>query len=260
VTPASNTTHRGSEPLIELTNVSLQFQEKSSKDLEVFKQINLQIFPMDSVVIVGPSGHGKSSLLRLLAGLVPPSEGEVKWGGRPVPSLSRDERLQWLRQIGMLFQRNALFDSMTVFDNVAFPLSETAQLTGKEIHERVEFYLNAVRLLDSSHLFPNQISGGMQKRLGIARALALEPRVVLYDDPTAGLDPITSRQIVQLIQELKQKSKSTIVTVTNDLNRAYQLAGRIAFVMSSQLIETGSKQQTLSFNDTRVQQFLRGQV
>jgi phospholipid/cholesterol/gamma-HCH transport system ATP-binding protein len=173
-------------------------------------------------------------------------------------TLRGEERLEWMRKTGMLFQKNALFDSLTVADNVAFPLRETTKLTESEIKERVAYFLKAVGLDHAFELFPNEISGGMQKRLGIARALALHPELIFYDDPTAGLDPITSRMIVQLILELRKKMKSTIISITNDMNRAYQIADRLAMVIDGEVIITGNAEQTRSHRDPRVQQFIRG--
>lgn len=246
-------------PFIELRNLHLKFTA-GRIDQEVFRQLNLKVFSGDSVVVVGPSGQGKSVLLKLMGNLILPSSGDLYWGGQSVKDFSEEERQHWCRQIGMLFQKNALFDSMTVFENVAFPLIETTKLDAEQIRFRVEEYLKAVDLFAHRDLFPSQMSGGMQKRLGIARALALEPKIVLYDDPTAGLDPITSRRIIQLIQSLKEKFSGTIVTVTNDMNRAFQLAGRIIFVADQQILETGDKEQTLSHPNQRVRQFVRGEV
>jgi phospholipid/cholesterol/gamma-HCH transport system ATP-binding protein len=244
-------------PIISLKNVGLKVGQHPN-DLEIFENINMDILPGESVVLVGPSGKGKTSLLRVIGGLETPTTGEVFWGGKPIATLSHSEKLKFQRRIGMLFQRNALFDSMTVFENVAFPILETTTLTRDEVSLRVEKYLKAVNLFEFAEHYPNQISGGMQKRLGIARALALEPNIILYDDPTAGLDPITSRKIAQLILELRDKFKSTTVTVTNDMNRAYQLSGRIIFVFDREVVQTADKKAAQKSSDQRIQQFIHG--
>src|SRR5262249_39844909 len=150
-----------------------------------------------------------------------------------------------------------LFDSLTCAENVAFPLRETTNLNEEQIQTKVDFFLEAVGLSHARNLCPDEISGGMQKRLGIARALALSPQIVFYDDPTAGLDPITSRKIVDLILQLQKELKSTVIAITNDMNRAYQMADRIAMVVEQELVMTGSVEETKNHADLRVQQFIR---
>jgi phospholipid/cholesterol/gamma-HCH transport system ATP-binding protein len=162
--------------------------------------------------------------------------------------------------MGVLFQKNALFDSLTCGENIAFPLRETTGLTDWEIDKKVEHFLDAVGLPHAKNLYPDEISGGMQKRLGIARALALEPEIIFYDDPTAGLDPITSRKIINLILDLKQQKKSTIVAVVNDMNRAYQLADRMGMIIDKTLLITGTPEETRNHLDGRVHQFVRGET
>ena len=213
-----------------------------------------------SLVLIGPSGHGKSVVLKLFAGLLQPNRGAVEVGGRDLARLRGPARTGLLLKMGMLFQKNALFDSLTVAENIAFPLREKTALSEAEIQERVGFFLDAVGIAHARKLFPDEISGGMQKRLGIARALALKPSIVLYDDPTAGLDPITSRRIVDLILQLRREQKSTVVAVTNDMARAYQLADRLCMVVDGELIVTVDREQTLKHPDPRVAQFVRGRL
>lgn len=240
---------------LELQNVSIDFG-----DGPLLRNVNLTVGKGESVVLIGPSGHGKSVTLKLLAGLLTPTGGRINFEGADLNRISPAEQARLLLKMGMLFQKNALFDSMTVAENVAFPLKEKSQLTDAEIRERVDFFLEAVGISHAKDLFPDEISGGMQKRLGIARALALSPQIVLYDDPTAGLDPITSRRIIDLILKLRAEQKCTLVSVTNDMARAYQLADRIAMVVDGELIVTGNKAETLRHNDARVAQFIRGQL
>ncbi len=245
-----------STPLIELSNISLRFVDQL-----VFQNFNLRLFEGESLVLVGPSGSGKSQLMKLMTGLVSPDQGDILYRGAPLSTLSKMEWAQMREEMGFLFQQNALFDSMTVYENMDFTLSEVHPKKGREQRNReIQDLLKAVGLDHVLSLFPSELSGGMQKRLGIARALILQPRVVFYDDPTAGLDPITSRKIIQLILSLKEKSSGTIVTVTHDMMRAYQLAGRIQVCFHGEFIETGDAQQTRAFVHPKVQQFIKGEL
>ncbi len=227
---------------------------------KVLNSIDLEIKSGESVVLIGPSGSGKSLILKLISGLLNPTSGSIYINGKDLETLSHDERILLFRSMGMLFQKNALFDSLTVKDNVCFPLRETTDKSQFEIEEIAEYFLKEVGLDHVLDHFPDEISGGMQKRLGIARALALAPEIILYDDPTAGLDPITSRKIVDLILNLKDSGSSTLVTVTNEMNRAYQLADKIVMIVDGEAIVTGNESETKSFQDKRVQQFIKGQV
>lgn len=238
-----------------LRNVTIGFG-----DGPLLKKINLEVRQGEAVVLIGPSGLGKTVCLKLFAGLLRPNDGQVLIEGQDLHQISFRERVQLLLKMGMLFQKNALFDSLKVGENIAFPLREKTALSEAEIQDKVGFFLEAVGLSHARDLYPDEISGGMQKRLGIARALALNPQIVLYDDPTAGLDPITSRKIVELILHLRREHKSTLIAVTNDMARAYQLADRIVMVVDGELIVTGGKAETLAHKDPRVQQFIRGQL
>jgi phospholipid/cholesterol/gamma-HCH transport system ATP-binding protein len=209
----------------------------------VFRGVSLEVEAGSSIAILGPSGSGKSTLLRLIAGLLTPDEGSVVVDNS---------------NVGMLFQRNALFDSLTVEENLLFPLRERTGLTGAPARDRAREYLSSVGLAGTEALFPDELSGGMQKRLGIARALIVSPEVVLYDDPTAGLDPITSRMIAELINDLRRSSGTTVVAVTNDPHRAYQLGERIFLLKDGGLIAGGTPDQARSNADARVRNFLFG--
>ncbi len=242
-------------PAIELRSVSLNFGSDT-----LLKNFDLTIDHGEVFVVIGPSGGGKSSLLKLMTGLIEPTSGEVWIEGRNWRSMRGIERETVARKAGMLFQKNALFDSLSVFENVAFPLREVARAEEDQIRETVAFFLEAVGLAHASDLFPDEISGGMQKRLGIARALAMKPEYVFYDDPTAGLDPITSRKIIQLIVNLQKEMKTTVVAVTNDMNRAEQMAHRIGMVVDGELIVCGTPAETKLHPDPRVQQFIHGNL
>lgn len=240
---------------IELRNVGLAFGRE-----RLFEGVNLTVARGERLVLIGPSGQGKSLILKLMAGIVVPTEGSVLIDGRDMHALDKSERFLLMRKMGMLFQKNALFDSLTVGDNIAFPLRETTSLSEVEIQSKVTHFLEAVGLGHALALYPDEISGGMQKRVGIARALALNPEIILYDDPTAGLDPITSRKIADLILDLQKKSNSTVVAITNDMGRAYQLASRIGMVVDRNVLITGSVAETRAHSDPRVHQFIRGEL
>jgi phospholipid/cholesterol/gamma-HCH transport system ATP-binding protein len=150
----------------------------------------------------------------MMAGLIPPTSGQVLIAGESLYELPLEKKQQLMKRMGMLFQKNALFDSLSNGENIAFPMREVTHQSESEINSTVDYFLQAVGLSHAKNLFPDEISGGMQKRLGIARALALNPQIIFYDDPTAGLDPITSRKIIDLICELQKKNGSTVVSVT----------------------------------------------
>lgn len=242
-------------PILEMKNVTVQFDA----DL-VLQDVDLKIFKGDVVIIIGMSGSGKSVLLKTLAGLYAPTKGQVLCEGEDWQGLQSEEKRRLAKHIGVQFQKSALFDSMTVADNVRFPLKEHQALPEAEIPDRVKTCLQAVGLWEAKDLMPHELSGGMKQRLGIARAIALNPEIIFFDDPTAGLDPINSDKMADLIMELKSKYNSTIVVVTHDMARAYQMAGRIFLVANNHVIETGNAEQTKNHPDPRVQQFIHGQL
>lgn len=229
-------------------------------DQIILKKINFQIFKGEHVVLIGPSGHGKSILLKLMAGLLEPQSGELLFQRQNWSELSITQRNSHYLMRGMLFQKNALFDSLTVLENVLFPLEETgSKLSDSEQHKLAESYLSAVGLFHAKDLYPQSLSGGMQKRLGIARALILHPQILLCDDPVAGLDPITARSIVKLLKEMQKQNHTTCVSVLNDLNRAKELSTRILLVMDQEVVDLGSFDEALKTQNQKHLQFLRGE-
>ena len=225
--------------MISVENLGMAFGGKTW----VFRHVGFQVAKGESVVLLGPSGSGKSVMMKLLAGLLTPDEGSIR-----VES----------ENVGMLFQRNALFDSLTVEENLLFPLKERMGMTGEPARAKARVFLESVGLAGNETLYPDEISGGMQKRLGIARALIVEPEVILYDEPTAGLDPITSRTIAELIQVLRREHGSTLVTVTNDVHRAYQLGDRIFLLARGKLQAGGTPDEVRSSTDPAIHQFIHG--
>jgi phospholipid/cholesterol/gamma-HCH transport system ATP-binding protein len=224
--------------MITLHRIGKQFEDRW-----IFRDVELAVREKESVALVGPSGGGKSVLLKLVAGLLHPDEGHITLGSR---------------NVGMLFQKNALFDSFTVEENLLFPLKERKGIIGAEAKKRAAHFLEEVGLKGNEKLYPDEISGGMQKRLGIARALIVEPEILLYDEPTAGLDPITSRKIADLIRLLRQEVGSTLLTVTNDMQRAYQIGDRVCLLARGQLLDGGTPEQVQASEDPGLRQFIYG--
>jgi phospholipid/cholesterol/gamma-HCH transport system ATP-binding protein len=226
--------------VINLEEVGKQFSGKW-----IFRDLTFSVSRGESVVLIGPSGSGKIVLLKIIAGLLNADAGSVHLEST---------------NIGMLFQKNALFDSLSVEDNLLFPLRERLRITGSEARDRATSLLRAVNLPGTESLFPNELSGGMQKRLGIARALIVEPDILLYDEPTAGLDPITSRLIADMIGDLRKKRGTTLVTVTNDIQRAYQLGDQIFLLNRGELILGGTPEQTRATRIPKLKFFISGGI
>ncbi len=243
-----------STAMVKLSDVSLAIGGST-----LLRDVHLAVGRGEVVAVLGPSGEGKSLLLKIIAGLIEPTAGSLAVHGRNRSDLSAKDRLKLGRETGMLFQRNALFDSLTALENVSFPQIETLGRSIEASNVLSHTLLESVGLATAAERYPVEISGGMQKRLGIARALALKPKLILYDDPTAGLDPITSRKIIRLIKELQTRDQSTVIFVTNEISRAFQIADRIAFVFKGELIVTGTVAETRAHTDPRVAKFLRGQ-
>ena len=222
--------------VIHLRNIEVKFKERV-----IFESVNIEVPAQTSLAIIGPSGSGKSVILKVIAGLIWPSHGEVKVDSE---------------KVSMLFQKNALFDSFTLVENLLVPLAEVLLVEGSEAMDRSMAMLKAVGLDHAAKLYPDEISGGMQKRLGIARALIIEPEVLLYDEPTAGLDPITSRSIADLMIELQEKNKTTNVMVTNDLQRAYQVSDHIAFCAHKKIKLVGTPDELKATRDPELRKFI----
>jgi len=217
--------HTPGRPIIEFRNVVKRFG-----DQVVLDGVDLDVFPGDLIVIMGGSGSGKSTMLRLMIGSLLPDEGEVRVLDRNLAELDEHELNNVRRRIGILFQSGALFNSMTVGENVALPLQEHTLLDQKIIDIQVKIYLNQVGLFEHADKLPAQLSGGMKKRAGLARALALDPEVIFYDEPSAGLDPVTSAEIDQLILDVTKKLGKTSVVVTHEMDSAFRLADRMAML------------------------------
>ncbi len=237
--------------MIEIKNL-----KKSFNGFEVLKGVNLVIPAEQILFIMGQSGTGKSVLLKHIVGLLSPDEGEIWFENRDLTKLKEKEWTEVRKKIGFLFQEGALFDSMTVAENVAFPLREHAKLSEREIKVRVEELLTAVDMLQAKDKYPSELSGGMKKRAALARTLALNPQIILFDEPTTGLDPILQRSILDLIVELKEKFNLTCVLISHDLNLAFKYAHQIAFLHEGIIVEVGTPEKIRSSNHPFVQRFM----
>jgi len=240
--------------------VAIQFQ-KVSKRLgrkEVLRGIDLDVAPGESLVIIGRSGTGKSVLLKHVVGLLRPDDGSVRVNGVDVAALEDKELLELREQMGMLFQGGALFDSMTIGENVGLALKEHTPLPDKQIEIVVSEKLALVGLTGSEGSRPSSLSGGMKKRAALARALALNPKIMLYDEPTTGLDPITADVINRLIRRLQDRLKITSIAVTHDMRSAYHIADRIAMLHEGRIHAMGTPDEIQATRDPIVRQFIEG--
>ena len=223
-------------------------------DKEVLRGLNLHIPRGETSIVIGRSGCGKSVLLKLITGLMKPDGGEIRIDGEEISNLKDLNRIR--RKIGMLFQSAALFDSMTVEENVGFMLSQHSSLSKRDIEEIVAEKLHLVDLDGVQRLKPAELSGGMRKRVGLARAIAYNPEVILYDEPTTGLDPITGSEINRLIQDLHAKLKVTSVVVTHDMDSAFSVGTRMAMIHAGQVIASGSLAEIQKIDNSILQQFI----
>jgi len=230
--------------------------EKAFDDYEVLRGIDLELFQGENLVVLGRSGTGKSVLIKIISGLLSPDKGKVEVLGEDISKLN-DRELQALRiRIGFSFQNSALYDSMTVRKNLEFPLVRNRKgITRKEIDTNVESVLDAVGLSQTINQMPSELSGGQRKRIGIARTLILNPEIMLYDEPTAGLDPITCIEINDLINEVQQRYNTSSIIITHDLTCAKSTGDRIAMLLEGQFQREGTFDQVFDTNDSRVKPF-----
>jgi phospholipid/cholesterol/gamma-HCH transport system ATP-binding protein len=241
--------------MIDLKNIYKTLGKK-----EVLRGVDLHVYPEETMVIIGGSGEGKSVLLKHMIGLLKPDQGEVIIDKENIINLSDAELNRVRTKFGMLFQYAALFDSMNVKENVGFALYEHTDLAEEEISKTVKEKLELVHLSGIESMMPAELSGGMKKRIGLARAIARDPKIILYDEPTTGLDPIHADMINNLIIELKERLKVTSVVVTHDMKSAFKIADRIAMLYHGKIIATGKVKEFENPTDPLVRQFVFGEA
>ncbi len=241
--------------MIEIIDLYKSFGENS-----VLRGVNLKIENGESHIIIGRSGCGKSVLLKHINGLMRPDRGDIVIDGVSLARLNKHELNQVRKKIGMLFQNSALFDSMTVEENICLGVREHRMFPESEIRKRVKRFLEMVGLPGIENKYPSELSGGMRKRVGLARALMMEPAYVLYDEPTTGLDPIMAESINELIVRVNDAMGVTSIVVTHDMASAYKVGDRMSMLDEGKIIFTGTPEQIQSSDNPVVQQFIRGNI
>ena len=240
--------------------ISIQNLVKSFDGRRVLDGINLEIYQGETFVIMGGSGCGKSTLLRHMSGAIKPDSGKILFGDKDLTKLNEEEMEKIKRRFGMSFQSAALIDYMTVEENVSLPLREHTKLDPKIISVIVKMKLNVVGMQGYEHLLPSMLSGGMKKRVGLARAIAMDPEVVFYDEPTAGLDPVVCAVVDQLILDLNKKLLLTSIVVTHNMESVFRIADRVAMLHQGKVLQVATPQEIKNSPNPIVQQFIRGDI
>jgi phospholipid/cholesterol/gamma-HCH transport system ATP-binding protein len=239
-------------PLIEFKDVTKRFDGRT-----VLERVNLQIFEGEVTTIIGLSGAGKSVLLKHIIGLLAPDEGMILFRGQPVHAMRRSDRDAYFSQISYMFQNNALFDSMTVYDNIALPLRETTNISRAEIHQRVVARIEQTELTDVAFKYPSELSGGMQKRAALARALVTEPKIVLFDEPTTGQDPIRRNAILGMVAQHQRKFGFTAVLVSHDIPDVFFISNRILALHDRKIVFQGPPEEFEEFDHPFKEEVIR---
>ncbi len=242
-------------PLVEVRDVWKSFERT-----EVLRGLSFALSKGTTLAVMGGSGAGKTVLLRIVVGLIPPDRGEVALFGTRIDGMREEQMLSLRRRTGFVFQGAALFDSLSVFENVAYPLREHTRLSLGEITDRVHRFLSLVGLPGTDDLLPSELSGGMRKRVGIARALVLEPEVVFFDEPTAGLDPTNARLVAELIAQLRAGVCDSAIVVTHDIEFAEMVADRMAILHQGRFADVGTPEEIRRSASPAVRKFLAGEL
>jgi len=230
-------------PLIEFKNVTKRFGSQT-----VLQNVNLQIYEGQVTTIIGLSGSGKSVLLKHIIGLLKPDEGTILFHGKPLTEMKKSEVTALLARISYMFQGNALFDSLTVYDNIALPLRETTNLKKAEIHRRVMARIEQTELIEASHKYPSELSGGMQKRVALARSLITDPQIVLFDEPTTGQDPVRKNAILSMIAQYHRKFNFTAIMVSHEIPDVYFISNRILALYDKTIVFQGTPEELGNFD------------
>ena len=242
------------EPVIKIRKLKIAFGSKV-----VLNEIDLDVFPGETLAVIGPSGTGKSTVLKVLTGLLPPTSGSVVINGQETNGFDEAQWDELRKYMGVVFQYSALFDFLTVGENVAFGLRRHFNLPEEEIQARVDELLQMVGLPDTKEMMPAELSGGMKKRVGLARALAMQPQVVFYDEPTAGLDPVMTMTISRLIRKTQEKFGVTSLLVTHDMESVFTSADRVAMLYNGKIVQVGTVEEIKNSTNPIVRAFISGQ-
>jgi len=243
-----------------MTDVAIRVEnlKKAFGDKVVHNGVSFEVYDREIFVVMGPSGTGKSVLLKQISGLITPDEGKVVVYGKDVFSLSEDEKLKFREELTYVFQGGALFDSLKVWENVAFFLIENKGVPENEAKEKAKYYLSLVGLEGTEEQYPSELSGGMRKRVAIARALCVNPRCIMFDEPTSGLDPVMTAIIDELILKLKRELHKTCVVVSHDIQSAFRIADRMAILWKGRIVEIGTPDRIKLSENPVVKQFING--
>lgn len=242
------------EPVIKIRKLKIAFGSKV-----VLDEIDLDLYPGETLAVIGPSGTGKSTVLKVMTGLLAPTSGSVIIQGREVNGLEETEWDELRKHMGVVFQYSALFDFLTVGENVAFGLRRHFKLAEEEIQNKVQELLEMVGLPGTASMMPSELSGGMKKRVGLARALAMQPQIVFYDEPTAGLDPVMTMTISRLIRKTQLQLGVASLLVTHDMESAFLAADRIAMLYNGRIVQVGTVAEIKNSTNPVVRAFISGQ-
>ncbi len=240
-----------SDAIVQITNLKISFGEQ-----EVLKDVSLKLFNGENLVVLGKSGTGKSVLIKCIVGLLNADGGTINVFGKDVTSLNRDELSELRKKIGFLFQSGALYDSMTVKQNLEFPLRRIKKdISKREMEDKINEVLENVGLADALYKMPSQLSGGMRKRISLARTIVVDPLIMLYDEPTTGLDPVTSNEISLLINEVQKKYKTSSIIITHDIKCAQNTADRIVMLQDGVVYAEGKLEEFEKSSDSLIKSF-----
>ncbi len=243
-----------------MTTPFIQFIDvkKSFDDNHVMQGVNLSIYKGEITVVIGKSGGGKSVLLKHIIGLINQDSGEILISGKDLLSLNKKEKKAFKNKLSYMFQSNALFDSLNIFDNIALPLKEKSSFANDKIKEKVSLRMNQLEIDGTEEKFPSELSGGMQKRVALARALVTDPDIVLFDEPTTGLDPVRKKSVHSMIKEYQKKFGFTAVVVSHEIPEIFDIAQRIAMLNNGKIVFEGDRESLINSNNEAVKSFIIG--